>query len=254
MGNSVERSIRLLTLLAGSEAPATVSEIAASLDTSVASASRMIQTLIDAGAIQRNEQSGRLEIALDLVQIGAAALRPLEFRRVILPSIAAALPELQRPVNIGVPSRDNGIWLESVSGNGGLITSTLKGIPIPYHASTLGKAMLAYLPRERAEQILSRKLHRYTDKTILSSQELRSEVASIRETRIALNRGEFREGGLAVAAPLIDGLGQAVAAFSVPASSHELDAESPLVRSLTSLGQSISQLLGYTGDAHESFV
>ena len=254
MGNSVERSVRLLTLLAGLEGPATVSEIAASLDTSVASASRMIQTLIDADAVRRNEQSGRLEISLELVRIGAAALRPLEFRLVILPSIAAALPELQRPVNIGVPSRDNGIWLESIGGNAGFISSTLKGIPIPYHASTLGKAMLAYLPQDRVEQIISSRLHQYTQKTILDVRDLLAELASIRESRIALNRGEFREGGLAVAAPLINSLGQAVAAFSVPANSDELNPESPLVRSLASLGQSISQLLGYTGEAHESFV
>jgi DNA-binding IclR family transcriptional regulator len=254
MGNSVERTLQFLMLLAGSDAPSTVSEIAGRLDTSVASASRMAQTLIDAGAIQRNEQNGRLEIAVDLVQIGAAALRPLEFRRVILPSIAAALPELQRPVNLAVPSTKNGIWLESINGNSAVISSTLMGVRIPYHASTMGKAILAFLPDERIQEIANGNLQRYTKKTIVDPEQLRTELKQIHTQRIALNRGEFREGGLAVAAPLLNGAGFPVAAFSVPASQDELDSESPLVRSLAVLGESISHLLGYSGNDHHSFV
>lgn len=254
MGNAVERSVRLLMLLAGNQAPATITEIAERLDTSVATASRLVQTLIDIGALRRDEDSGRLQIAVELAQLGAAALRPLEFRRLVLPTLAGALPDLQRPVNLAVPSVENGVWLESLKPDGRFISSTLMGVAIPYHAATMGKAMLAFLPKAQVERILSRPLHRFTHLTITDPEVLRSELAVIRDCGFAINRGEFRENGLAVAVPLIDASGRTVGAFSVPASQQELDPDGDLVRGLTQLGRSISQLLGYADDSPHYFV
>ncbi len=104
MGNAVERSVQLLKLLASHQAPATVTDVAARLNVSLASASRMIQTLVEAGALQRNDQTGRLEISVNLVEVGAAALRPLEFRRAIMPSIASAIADLKPPLTLMLSS------------------------------------------------------------------------------------------------------------------------------------------------------
>ena len=54
--------------------------------------------------------------------------------------------------------------------------------------------------------------------------------------------------------PLLNAMGQPVAAFSVPASQDELAPEGELVRSLVSLARSISHQLGYALDSHDSFV
>jgi len=254
MAGAVERSVQLLKLLASNQPPATVTEVAARLNVSIASASRMVQTLVDAGAVQRNDQTGKLDISVNLIQVGAAALRPLEFRRVITPAIVAAVPDLKRPVNIGVPSTDHAIWLESISLNGSFASSTLMGVAIPYHAATMGKAILAFLPAEHVETVLSRGLQPYTAKTIVDVDALRSELALIRDCRFAINRGEFRQNGLAIAVPVINAAGFPVAAFSVPASEEERDPEGELIRVLSDLGKRLSDLLGHGEEAHDSFV
>ncbi len=254
MANSIERSIQLLTLLATNQAPTTVSEVAVRLNTSVPSASRMVQTLTEAGAIRRDVQSGRFEISVGLAQVGAAALRSLAFRRAALPVIAGAISELRRPVNIGVPDRDNAIWLESVTFSGNYTSSTLMGVAIPYHAATMGKVLLAFMPPADVERIIGGNLHRYTEATLIAPESLRAELALIRDCGFAINRGEFRENGLAVAVPLIDSLGQPVAAFSVPATQDELEPTGDLVRKLRHLTGSIAQQLGYADESLDSFV
>ena len=116
---------------------------------------------------------------------------------------------------------------------------------MPYHATTMGKAILAFQSPQFIDSVIERGLQRYTPQTITNGDDLKRELAGIRDCGFALNRGEYRETGLAVAVPLLSLTGVAVAAISVPASEDEVDTSSDLVKTLVQLGRSISLQLGY---------
>jgi DNA-binding IclR family transcriptional regulator len=254
MSTNIERTLRLLDLIAGEDGEASLTDLAARLDTSVASVSRTVQALRDAGAVDKDEETGRLYPSLSFWQLGAAALRRLDFRRIVVPALAAAVPELGKPIVLGVPLQDNALWLETVNVTGRFVMSNPVGQPIPYHATTMGKAMLAFLPEERRRRLIERGLTRYTAGTITDPRELERELDGIRDCGCALNRGEFRLNGLAVAVPLLSQDGHPIAAFSTPASEPDLDPRAPMARTLVNLGRSISEQLGYSLNSHDSFV
>lgn len=71
------------------------------------------------------------------------------------------------------------------------------------HTSAAGKAILAHLPDEQVDEILETwGLPGYTDRTITTREELEAELAAVREAGVAENRGEYRPGVYAVAAPI----------------------------------------------------
>jgi IclR family KDG regulon transcriptional repressor len=245
MPATVAKAFDVLRVVADEHEGVTVSQIAVRLKMTHASVSRMIKTLRDEGVIRRDEASGRLYPGLRLWALGAPAMKQLSFRRVALPSIATALGSIKRSANLGVAQSDSVLYLETLDLVGNYVTSMPAGLEMPYHATTMGKAILAFQSPAFVERIIKRGLHSYTPETITDGPDLQRELAGIRDCGFALNRGEYRETGLAVAVPLLSLAGVAVAAISVPASHEEVDPGSELVRTLVQLGRSISLQLGY---------
>ena len=88
------------------------------------------------------------------------------------------------------------------------------GLQLPLHASSLGKAVLAFSPTQVIEDLLSEPLLRLTKQT-LEEEALRGEMASIRDQGIATERDEAVLGESSVAAPIFDHGGSAVGAIGV---------------------------------------
>ena len=84
------------------------------------------------------------------------------------------------------------------------------------HYTASGKAILAYLPRERVEDILDeRGLPARTTNTITDAETLFSELERIRERGYAYNDGEEIDGFRAVGAPVRDADGNVLGSLSV---------------------------------------
>ena len=92
---------------------------------------------------------------------------------------------------------------------------TYLGQRAPAHCSATGKAILAFLPPERVDEILEAPLQRYTERTICDVRKLRKELAAARGQGYAVNRGEWRTDVCAIAVPLQDHAKEVVASLSL---------------------------------------
>ena len=245
MPTTVARAMEVLNVLAEHPDGVTVSQLAVQLSMNATSASRMVKTLREAGAVARDEHSGRLFPGLLLWALGASAIKRQEFRRVAVPAIPSAIPSLGRSANLGVPMPDCVLYIEHLDAVGNFISSIPAGLRMPYHATTMGKAILAFQKPEVIERVLKDRLTRYTDDTITDPELLRQELAAIRECGFALNRGEYHGNARGIAVPLLTSSGESVAAISVEALAVELTPDSDVVQSMVKLGASISNQLGY---------
>lgn len=95
------------------------------------------------------------------------------------------------------------------------------------HASALGKAILAHLPREEVEAVVDRwGLPAFTDTTITEREALFAELEAVREAGVAYNREEHMPGIHAVAAPILGADGERVhGAVSVLGPARRLESE-----------------------------
>jgi DNA-binding IclR family transcriptional regulator len=95
-----------------------------------------------------------------------------------------------------------------------VMTANWLGRNVPLHASSSGKAWLAWLPPAEAATLMGSNLNRYTPTTIVDADELRAELAVIRNQGYGTCCGEFEPQLFGVSAPLLVG-GRPVAVVSI---------------------------------------
>src|SRR5690606_22055404 len=120
------------------------------------------------------------------------------------------------------------------------------GASVPAHASSLGKAILAFSSSELVESLIrGRELQAITDSTITDREALLKELRAIRERGYALDRGEISPLATCLGVPILDENGVAMAAVSIsgPTSRFNPKKNAPAIASLIRAADSIGREL-----------
>jgi DNA-binding IclR family transcriptional regulator len=88
--------------------------------------------------------------------------------------------------------------------------------PVPLHATSTGKAWLAWLPEQEARSVLGPVLEGFTDATVTDVSRLLRELGQIRERGYAVSAGELEPALCGVSAPVLrPGDARPLAVFSI---------------------------------------
>jgi IclR family acetate operon transcriptional repressor len=82
------------------------------------------------------------------------------------------------------------------------------------HATSVGKAMMAWLPEDEIQRILSNGMKRFTDNTITEFPAFIEALRVVRRNGFALDREEFLPGVICVGAAIRDQAGTVIGAIS----------------------------------------
>jgi DNA-binding IclR family transcriptional regulator len=100
------------------------------------------------------------------------------------------------------------------------------GASNPVHCTSVGKAILAFLPEERVAEVLRRvHLERFTHRTLVTAEALRVEIEKTRRRGYAVDDEELEEGLRCIAVPVLDAQRLPVAAVSVSGPSFRVTAQ-----------------------------
>ena len=115
------------------------------------------------------------------------------------------------------------IYLHTGTGEQAVEADSRIGRRGPLHCSAAGKALLAALPGDYVEEILSRRgLPAVTPNTITDRDDLYSELETIRETEIAFNYEESTEGLNGVGTAITGPTERVIGALSISGPAHRL--------------------------------
>jgi DNA-binding IclR family transcriptional regulator len=153
-------------------------------------------------------------------------------------------------VNLAILDSDEVVYIEHIASHHSLRTFTQIGNRVPCYCTGVGKILLAYLPTEKVDAIVGKKLHRYTNNTIADVDTLKKQLLTIKQTDLAVDNEENEIGVSCIAAPVKDFNGDAIAAISVSGPSVRLSAQrlldlGPLVKGCA---LKISREMGYMGE------
>jgi DNA-binding IclR family transcriptional regulator len=160
-----------------------------------------------------------------MVGLGLGALRRLDVRRAAHAYMQKLVDDLQETCTLGVFDRGQVLYVEVVHSNRSLTIAARVGRHLPAHCTASGKVLLAFLPPEDVEPVLSAPLEAHTKKTITSPHRLREELEAIRERGYAIADEELEVGIWAISAPIRDIDRKVIAAMSLPVPSNRLDRE-----------------------------
>lgn len=151
-------------------------------------------------------------------QIGIAEVAQPALKRV-----AQETPELV--CQLQVEEHGYSIPICKQEGEDAVKTAVAVGTQLPMHTAAGGKAILANLPEERVNEIVSRHgLEQYTKNTITSRENLEEELDLIQERGFALNDCEGITGVRSVGAAIIVDE-QVFGAISVPGPKYRISGE-----------------------------
>jgi DNA-binding IclR family transcriptional regulator len=222
---AVERAVEVLSSFDGDHAEQGISEIAQTTGLPKATAHRIIMTLYNTGFLERTADGEKFRLGLPLLGLGLAALRRLDVRRAAQPYMQKLVDQFHEICTLGVFDRGQVLYVEVVHSNHSLTIAARVGRHLPAHCTASGKVLLAFLPPEIAEPILSAPLPAYTEKTITSPDQLREELRIVRQRGYAIADEELEMGIWAISAPIRGFDRSVVAAVSIPFPIYRLERE-----------------------------
>jgi len=220
---SVDRALIVLEILARL-GEAGVTEIASELDVHKSTASRLLSSLEDRDLVEQLQDRGKYRLGVGILRLANAVSGELDVvqqGRDICERLAADVGET---VNVAVRRSRYVVNVDQARGPSAVGTHNWVGELTPLHATSSGKVLLASMPsRMRRELLGAAPLARFTDRTITSVDELERQLDAVADDEWVLSVGEFEAGLNAVAAPIRDHGGVAIAALSVSGPVYRLD-------------------------------
>ncbi len=211
---SVDRAIDLLLAVAAAVPTASgVPALARACGLNRATAWRLLKTLQARGMVALDETTGRYSLGLTAIELGGAA-GPDALIAVAHPVLEQTCRETGETASLAMPGMGGLTYVDEVTPIA-VLTASWLGRAVPLHATSTGKALLAFLPVEQVRRVLADDLPKFTDTTIVTPDELAAELTATRARGYGTCAGELESSLYGVSAPVLDRTGRPLAVLSI---------------------------------------
>ena len=239
---SARRALDVLCAFSAEQPEWGVTQLSAHLNVHKSTMSRLLTTMEAAGFVRRAHGNGHFSLGPRLLEMSALVLARLDVRTVARPWLEDLGRASQETVNLAVWDRDEAVNVDQIASTQPILYMGWIGRRTPAHASSTGKALLAFQPADVIERVLIRPLQAYTKATMTDAARLRQELAWIRECGYAIAEDEFQDGLTAVAAPILTrGLAAGVISISAPTYRTTRQRKGLFVQLVTTAAREIGQ-------------
>jgi DNA-binding IclR family transcriptional regulator len=200
---SVDRAARILKAL-GTGARLGVTELSDRVDVAKATVHGLLRTLEAQELVEQDPDSGKYRLGPAMLQLGNAFLDNHELRGRSLLWADSLATRVGEAVRVGVMSGANVLIVHHVFRPDDSVQILEVGAAIPWHATALGKAIVAFLEPHRRTKLLGGELRALTGRTIVDPARLREEMEGIVASGVGFEDQEAIVGEAEIAAPVFD--------------------------------------------------
>ena len=249
--NSLELGLRLLELFNQGVSELTLSEAARGIGVSRSSAFRLVHTLERLGYLERDEDTKAYRLGARVLDLGFTFLNSKDIAELAQPDLVRLRKKCRCSTHLSILDGSDIIYVSRYAAHQPFSGTVSVGARLPAHATTMGRAMLAFKPAAYVQEHFGpaalRKYSEYTPGTIAELQTL---LVKDRERGYVISHSGFEHGIASVAAPTFNSTGNVIAAIN--ATMPEGDVEAALfdtvVRdAVTTTARKISRLSGFRG-------
>ncbi|MDR3381928.1 IclR family transcriptional regulator [Cupriavidus basilensis] len=214
MNNTLIKGLGVIELLAHSDRPLGLTEIATHLGLAKSNVHRLLQALTELNYVIRDASGTGYSASIKLWELGSAVLSRLDLRRHAQAWMDKLMHASGESVHLSVLDRAEVVYVHKIDSPNPVRAYTQIGGRALAHCVATGKAMLAFQP-DTALQRMFTTLVPSTPNSIVEPERFLREMAKVRKAGYAVNRGEWRETVYGVAAPICDGNGHVIAAIGL---------------------------------------
>jgi DNA-binding IclR family transcriptional regulator len=225
--SAVERTMAILECLDTSRRGLNISEVSRRLSIPKSSVHVLMVTLERLGYIQYAANSRDFCLALRTYGLGQKLAGMMSVSQMAAPHMQAIADDLRVSAHLAVLDHEQGVCIQKAEPAGVVHLDTYVGRRMDLHCTALGKTILAFSPSDSTKHIFAKNAFtRYTNRTIVSVQALRKEVARVRQQGFALDDEEEELGSRCIGAPVLHQGMRFIAALSVSGTVAQIQLQS----------------------------
>jgi len=248
MSATVEKALQLIEAMARAGKPVGVSQLGRELDINKSTVHRLLDTLVRHGYAQQEKEGVRYALSVKLWEIGIGVVRGLSLPRVAHPFLEIAVAETGETALLGVVEGAEVLIVDKVDCQQPLQIFSPLGARLPIGNSAFGRVLLAHQP----EPVVAAAVKNFAPRTpygIQNADQLRADLARIRERGASHSRDEWQVGIAGAAAVIRDARGDVAGVFCITGPTARLNEERlvEIEARCIAAGKAISQQLGHLG-------
>lgn len=244
----LDRAFTILDLLAVSARGQSLAQLTHRLALNKSTCHRLLKILERHRFAEKDVATAKFRLGPRILELGAQAAAQMDVVQEAIPFLERLSQETRETARLGVLQELEVVSIATADGHHALQMSPTVGRRSPVYCSSLGKAMLAFLPEEKCRMMLSRcQLRSFTPNTITRRSDLRMELARIRKRGYAVDQEELEPGLSCLGAPVWDYSCKVVAAISIAGAAHRFGREQvpELAQFVMKAAADLSRRLGY---------
>ena len=207
-------------LSALADGPIGVTEVAERVDLPKSTAARMLASLTREGAVEQVPGDTRYRLGGRIVALAAGVVPTRNLVTLARPSLIELATAVSEAAGLSVIDGFAVHYVDQVDTSHQVQIRDWTGTRVPMHAVSSGQVFLAHLAEPAIERYLAQPRVAFTDRTLTDSAALRDRLRRVQLDGYAWVREEFAEGLNSVAAPIVDTLGNVIAAVHVHGPSY----------------------------------
>lgn len=243
--------LRLFDVLQHNPSGMNLKQISEQTRLNKSTAYRFLSHLEREGYLVRDER-GIYMLGMRLFELASASNHQSTLRKVAEPILRNVLKATGETVNLGVLDGVMVVYVAVLESTHEFRLVSRVGMHRPLYATALGKALAAFLPAGRREELLeSIRFQPSTPNTAANTMQFEKELNGVRARGFAIDNEESYLGARCIAAPILNSAMEAEAAISVsgPISRVTIERIPDFAAALREAARSISTRIGFSAPA-----
>lgn len=213
---TVGKALQVLDMVAAWGRPVRFSDLLDRSPYPKATLYRLLQTLTQQRMLRFDPERQTYAPGLRLVRLAHTAWLQTSLGQVARPHLDALSDKIGETVHLAQLDGGQVLYIDKRNASRPVQMFSEAGKVGPAYCTGVGKAMLAHLPTEEAEQQMQQQsFYRHTPHTITDIDALRDELRVVREQGFAFDREEHEPGIICIAVPILTRAGQVLGGLSV---------------------------------------
>ncbi len=197
---AVEKAFRLLRFVANSKEAVRLSELAGHLGISKSTAHGLIRALVSAGALSQNPLNKKITLGPATVELALKNQIYLQLGAQAQPGLDELRDVINETVFFGLLHPWRALIMATSEAHKPIKISSPPGSSITLMAGALGKIYLSQMQDADVSRIVQKHgLPQFTNASIVDEHEFLKEIAAVRQSGYALDKGEYMSGVNAIA-------------------------------------------------------
>ncbi|MFS0725212.1 IclR family transcriptional regulator [Paenibacillus sp. 1P07SE] len=221
---TLKKALDVLEIFSVSAPELGISEIGEKLGLYKSNVHNIVSTFEQCGYIERNPESGKYRLGMKILELAFVINSSLGLHNMIYPPLSELSSEVNEVVYFAVPRIPHVLYLEGVYPANSYSVRSMTGETAEMYCTSLGKAILAYLPPDEAMKAIGmQSMTAHTPNTITDRSALLHELDTIRSRGYSIDNMEHEFGIKCVGVPVFKRDGSLLGGMSISGPSLRMD-------------------------------